>query len=284
MSAPEDEKAFANAMTQVFHRAKREAGYTATRFAQMLGEHGAVRTAKMLLHAKVVSEGFSALWEAKRLDLTVEYLVLRPEFRDLFDDDELAIARARLLDFGLDINQLPEGVSAVASADVKSTRATPTERPPRSADADADTTVDEISDATIGAFVHSDALIEISTRRNAIEAEMRKVLSQGLRFSHGGKAAAKLLSCLSENRRTALVGKGYEEMWDELFFGELRDVVGKEWAAFSGWFGTDKDKVLGWLDHVNRFRADAHARNISEEDLAYLRVCFRRLEESLDLV
>ena len=34
---------------------------------------------------------------------------------------------------------------------------------------------------------------------------------------------------------------------------------------------------------INRSRADAHAKEITEEDLSYLRVCFKRMEEHLDL-
>ena len=92
-----------------------------------------------------------------------------------------------------------------------------------------------------------------------------------------------LVGCLAETRRPAVIGKSYADMWTALYFGELRDVVYKEWRAFSGWFGADKDKVLNWFDHVNKYRADAHAKSISDEDLAYLRVCFKRLEEALGL-
>lgn len=53
-----------------------------------------------LLAASVVSDGFRALWERGRLDLTVEALVLRPEFRELFDDQELETARTRLEELG----------------------------------------------------------------------------------------------------------------------------------------------------------------------------------------
>ena len=38
----------------------------------MLHEHRGLETARILLHASSVSEGYVALWERKRLDLTVE--------------------------------------------------------------------------------------------------------------------------------------------------------------------------------------------------------------------
>jgi hypothetical protein len=260
VSTSEREKAFNQAMTQVYQRAKKEIGYTATRFAQMLGEHGGLKTARLLLHSNAVSDGFIALWEAKRLDLTVESQILTPEFQPLFTEEELATARQRLIDYGGSSDTVPV---KPRSASRPARRATVAQASPKESN-------DEV-------------LAEISRRRNAIEARLRDVLAQGLRYEYGPKAAAMLIGCLAESRRTALVGKAYKEMWGALYFNELRDVVSKEWAAFSGWFGEDKEKVLNWLEHINRTRADAHAKSLSDDDLAYLRVCFKRLEEALDL-
>ena len=43
-----------------------------------------------------VSDGFTTLWELKRLDLSVEAYVLRSEYAPLFTEAERGIARARL--------------------------------------------------------------------------------------------------------------------------------------------------------------------------------------------
>lgn len=87
-------------MRAVYHRAKDEAGYNATYFLGMLAEHGGLETARRLLAATKISDGFAALWERKRLDLTVEALALKPEFQDLFTEEELETARHRLEQFG----------------------------------------------------------------------------------------------------------------------------------------------------------------------------------------
>lgn len=73
----------------------------------------------------------------------------------------------------------------------------------------------------------------------------------------------------------------YEEMWGEMYFNELAAVIDKNWIAFQNWFGEVKQRVLEWLNHINRSRADAHARALNQDDLAFLRICFRRLEERL---
>jgi hypothetical protein len=91
---------FESAMRAVYHRAKDEAGYNATYFLGMLAEHGGLETARRLLAATKISDGFAALWERKRLDLTVEALALKPEFQDLFTAEELETARHRLEQFG----------------------------------------------------------------------------------------------------------------------------------------------------------------------------------------
>jgi hypothetical protein len=93
----EDE--FHEAMLDVYRRAKSEAGYTATRFLRMVAERGGLETARLLLHAPKVSEGYEALWERRRLDLTVEAVILDPRWASLFTDEERAIAVARLRDY-----------------------------------------------------------------------------------------------------------------------------------------------------------------------------------------
>ena len=80
---------------QIYVQAK-QVGYTANRFHQMLTEHGGVETARRLLPQ--MSDGFTELWRRKRLDLTVEALVLQPRWESLFSANELDVARSRLRD------------------------------------------------------------------------------------------------------------------------------------------------------------------------------------------
>lgn len=70
----------------------------------MVGDRGGVDAAKQLLHGPP-SDGFTTLWEKGRLDLSVEYHVLDPEFSELFTEEERRIARDRLEQFGFDIER-----------------------------------------------------------------------------------------------------------------------------------------------------------------------------------
>jgi hypothetical protein len=96
-------KQFHQALVDASQSAKKEAKYNATRFFQMLSEHGGLETARILLQASGVSEGYTKLYEKNRLDLTVEYIVLQPQWRDLFTAEELEIARWRLKAYGMDV-------------------------------------------------------------------------------------------------------------------------------------------------------------------------------------
>ena len=67
---------------------------------QMLAEHGALETARRLINAPTVSDGFTTLWERHRLDLSVEAIAGRDEFAPLFSAVVLATAKRRLDEFG----------------------------------------------------------------------------------------------------------------------------------------------------------------------------------------
>jgi len=66
----------------------------------MVAERGGLETARYLLHAPGLSDGFTALWQCNRLDLTVEAHVIKPEWRGLFTEEEIAIAMGRLRALG----------------------------------------------------------------------------------------------------------------------------------------------------------------------------------------
>jgi len=100
MTVDEIERRFHRAMVSIYETAKRELGYNATRFLQMVSEQGGLATARQLLWSDVPSEGFTTLWERGRLDLTVEAHVLHSEFASLFTDKDREQAHARLEAYG----------------------------------------------------------------------------------------------------------------------------------------------------------------------------------------
>jgi hypothetical protein len=75
-------------------------GYWASYFLRGVRNHGGPDYARRLLRATGTSEGFQRLTNEGRLDLTVEALVLRPEYAAIFTDQERTIAAHRLAQGG----------------------------------------------------------------------------------------------------------------------------------------------------------------------------------------
>lgn len=85
-----------------YKRAGEEVGYWAIRFLQAVRRNGGLSTAKRMLKPRNASQraGLDKLIEAGRPDLTLEAIILRPQFRSLFTDEEITIAQQRLGEFG----------------------------------------------------------------------------------------------------------------------------------------------------------------------------------------
>ena len=93
-------------LEQKFHREalsgcetlRRKHGYNPTYYLRMVAEQGAVGAAKHLLAAEGVQSGLFTLWECGRLEMSIEAMVINPEYAELFTPDEIRIARKRLAD------------------------------------------------------------------------------------------------------------------------------------------------------------------------------------------
>lgn len=94
------EKKFHEDMVNIYVTAKKELKYNATRFFQFVNEIGGVNTAKTLIAKDGGSSGFVELWEYGRLDLSMEAHVLKPEYKELFTENERKICMERLEEYG----------------------------------------------------------------------------------------------------------------------------------------------------------------------------------------
>jgi hypothetical protein len=90
------EKDFEFKMLEIYKKTNEDTSYNPIGFAQMISRFGGLKTAKILLNADKVSDGFIRLCKLERLDLSAEYLSLAKEYRPLFTDKELDIARTRI--------------------------------------------------------------------------------------------------------------------------------------------------------------------------------------------
>src|SRR4051794_21828562 len=78
--------------------------YNPTYTLRMIDRLGHVGACKRILGDPEVVEGFTRLWELRRLDLTIEAIVLRPQLASLFTPEELDTARKRLADVGYSVS------------------------------------------------------------------------------------------------------------------------------------------------------------------------------------
>ena len=86
-----------------FDRAVREAiresysiGYPPIRFEQMIESSHPVEVAKRLITSGEIQDGFRSIVRLGRSDITVESIMLRDGFKDLFTAEQLDAARWRL--------------------------------------------------------------------------------------------------------------------------------------------------------------------------------------------
>lgn len=93
-----------NQLMQEFLRAvgicMNQYGYRPTRFLQLLENQGPVNTAIQLVMEPTYHEGFTRLWELNRLDLTVEAIICRDPYNQLFVQEVLDKARIKLEELG----------------------------------------------------------------------------------------------------------------------------------------------------------------------------------------
>lgn len=89
-------------MLDIYRNVVKETGYRPTYFLQMVMDTSGYEAAMHLVHAGKPSDGYTELHSRKRLDLTVEVLVLRTKWKTLFTDEDRTKARERLEEYGFD--------------------------------------------------------------------------------------------------------------------------------------------------------------------------------------
>ncbi len=129
---------------------------------------------------------------------------------------------------------------------------------------------------------------EISVRRNRIERLLRIAIGNALRAAHGRKKAGECVrGALSEKRRESVGTSDIDVLLSRdrspLYFLELIAVVKREWSALQNVFELEKGKLELILEEVNQSgRPDAHAKYLSDDEFAQLRLYLKKLETILD--
>ena len=89
--------AFEEELRNACKTAQKELGINFTRYMKMLNIHGGIGTAKILLKENSdVSSGYIILAEAKKLEYSLEHIILQDRWKDLPLAKEREIAKKRL--------------------------------------------------------------------------------------------------------------------------------------------------------------------------------------------
>lgn len=94
------EKRFDEELIKTCEIAQKEYGYNPTRFLQLVSRFGGVKTAKEIIRKNNISDGFDKLQKANRIDLTMEAIIVKKEYAELFTDDEVNSCFDLLCEYG----------------------------------------------------------------------------------------------------------------------------------------------------------------------------------------
>lgn len=127
---------------------------------------------------------------------------------------------------------------------------------------------------------------EISERRNDMEQRLRKLCRMQLLARLGeADARAGVLAVLGEPRATRCAGFPYRDLFDGnrsgILFSDIPKLIRKFWDCFTNVLGRDKEKVERDLNTINELRVDAHAKELTDEEMAVFRVAAGRIEDAL---
>lgn len=124
----------------------------------------------------------------------------------------------------------------------------------------------------------------VSTRRNSLESRLRKIMILQMTMQYGSKKVkGKLLEVIESGRkeREKLQDLDINDLVENHFFLlDVKQVILKNWSLFDKVF-IDKVKFENFIDVINKYRIDAHAKTINEDDMLMLTVAFNWFDEKI---
>lgn len=127
---------------------------------------------------------------------------------------------------------------------------------------------------------------EISERRNYIESKIRQIVKTQLNAVLGkSEATTLILSIYGEPRKSKYNGLQYSDLFDatkvEIYLNDMIKIINKYYDYFKNIFGADKNDTILKLETINKYRADAHAKQLKKDEMEFFRVCISSVESKL---
>lgn len=127
---------------------------------------------------------------------------------------------------------------------------------------------------------------EISERRNRLEAKLRKIVKSQLLAVKGKATATSIyLNILGDPRKSKYVGYPFPNLFDasvcEVYFEDLRKTIIKYYDLFKYIFGSNKDDFDNKMKVINKYRSDAHAKDVTKEEMDVFRLSISFVEDKI---
>ena len=130
----------------------------------------------------------------------------------------------------------------------------------------------------------ADDLAVINKERNLLEKRMRNFVLNFIRANNiaskqRGSTKDKLIAAVPGERKPKLNHLSPDELIEQLYWSELVRIIQKEWPIFAGVFGDRKQFEMACA--VVNDRADAHAKDVDQYDIALYRKYVKWLADRL---
>ncbi|MFD3162922.1 hypothetical protein [Herpetosiphon sp. NSE202] len=131
---------------------------------------------------------------------------------------------------------------------------------------------------------------EISERRNKLEPRLRKMIKMILMTKYGENTAKdiiiKQLKTNNSRRNRNIQSIAYNDVFNpkivDIYFNDLMKIIIDKWDDFRNVFD-NKDEFELMMKIINKYRMDAHAKDISSEEMDRFRICISAIEKQVDL-
>lgn len=127
---------------------------------------------------------------------------------------------------------------------------------------------------------------EVSERRNVLEKQLRNLCRIQM-LSHLGNEQARnnVLQVFGEPRKSRCSSLAYNDLFNGnlsgILFSDFEKLINKYWECYKNALGPDKEDLLAKLKAINKLRVDAHAKDISKDEMQYFRLSIQSIEKSL---
>lgn len=86
-------------------------------------------------------------------------------------------------------------------------------------------------------------------------------------------AKSAILDILGGKRKAEYTSKNFNDIFDPnlstIFFEDIRKIISKEWGSFENVFEKSKKETSTSFGFINKYRSDAHAKDITPDEFAF---------------